>query len=75
MIAHVAASNDLGSVDFQVDGASVGSASIVNGAATKATTLAAGIHRAKAAYHGPGSFDGYSSPDIYFAVHQAGTCP
>ena len=75
LVARVAASNDLGTVDFEVDGASAGSASIVNGVATKATTLAAGIHKAKAAYHGPGSFDGYSSPDIYFAVHQAGTCP
>jgi hypothetical protein len=75
MIAHVAGSNDLGSVDFQVDGAGAGTASIVNGAAVKATTFAVGIHKAKAAYHGAGSFDGYSSPDIYFAVNQAGTCP
>ncbi len=75
LAAHVAASNDLGTVDFLVDGASVGSASIVNGVATKATTLPVGIHKAKAAYHGAGSFDGYSSLEVNFVVNQAGTCP
>lgn len=72
--ARVAASNDIGSVDFQIDGASVGTASIVNGNATKTTMLAVGIRKAKATYHGAGPFDGYSSPDFTFAVNQAGTC-
>jgi hypothetical protein len=75
LIARVAASNDLGLVDIQIDGASIGSSTIVNGNATKTTTLAVGIRKGRATYHGPGPFDGYSSPDVYFAVNQAGSCP
>ncbi len=74
LVARVAASNDLGSVDFLVDGISIGSASIVNGNATRTATLTVGIRKATATYHGAGPFDGYSSPDVYFAVNQAGAC-
>lgn len=74
LTARVAASNDIGSVDFQIDGASVGTAPIVNGSAVRTTVLAVGIRKAKAIYHGAGPFDGYSSPDLTFAVNQAGTC-
>ena len=74
LVARIAASGDVGSGDFQIDGPSIGSASIVNGNATKTATLAVGIHKVRATYHGAGSFDGYSSPDFYFAVNQAGTC-
>ena len=74
LVARVAASNDLGSVDFLVDGTSIGSASIVNGYATRTATLAVGIRKARAVYHGAGPFDGYSSPDLFFAVNQAGAC-
>lgn len=73
--ASVAGSNDLGTVDFMVDGASLGSAPIANGAAMKAVTLAAGIRRLKATYHGPGPFDAYSSLELFLGVDQAGVCP
>ena len=74
LVARIAGSSDVGSGDFQIDDASIGSASIVNGNATKTATLAVGIHKVRATYRGAGSFDGYSSPDLYFAVNQAGTC-
>jgi hypothetical protein len=74
LVSNVAGSNDVGSVDFQVDGASVGTASIVNGSATATATLASGVRRVRATYHGVGPFDGYSSPDLYLAVNQAGAC-
>jgi hypothetical protein len=74
LVARIAGSGDAGSGDFQIDGASIGSASIVNGNATKTATLPVGIHKVRATYHGAGSFDGYSSPDIYVPVNQAGTC-
>ncbi len=73
--ATVAASHDQGSVEFLVDGASIGSASIANGGAMKATTLASGLRRVKATYHGAGPFDGYSSPEFVLGVNQAGACP
>jgi hypothetical protein len=75
LVARVAATNDLGTVDFAVDGTSIGSAAILSGNATRSTTLAAGIHRANVSYHGAGAFDGYVSPDLYFAINQAGSCP
>ncbi len=73
--AAVAGSNDAGTVEFLVDGASLGSAPIANGVAMKAVTLTAGVRRIRAAYHGPGPFDGYSSPDLLLGVNQAGACP
>lgn len=74
LISHVAASNDLGTVEFQVDGTSLGSAPIVNGAATKTASLVSGIRKVKATYRGAGTFDGYTSPEISVAINQAGAC-
>jgi len=73
--ATVASSYDQGSVDFMVDGASAGASSITNGAAMKSVFLSAGVRRVKAAYHGAGTFDGYSSPELVLGVNQAGLCP
>jgi hypothetical protein len=73
--ARIAGSNDIGTVDFQVDGLSIGTAPIVNAVATKSQQLATGVRKLKAFYHGTGLFDGYSSFDIYAAVNQAGICP
>ena len=75
LVARVAGSNDLGTVDFEIDGVGAGSAAIVNGSASKTVNLAVGIRKAKVTYHGAGAFNGYSSPDRYFAVNQAGSCP
>jgi hypothetical protein len=72
--AQIAGSNDNGTVDFQIDGVSVGSASIANGVATKGASLAVGVRKLKAIYHGAGPFDGYPSFDLTFAVNQAGAC-
>jgi hypothetical protein len=73
--ASVAGSNDAGTVEFQADGASLGSAAIANDVAIKAATLGTGIRRIKATYRGAGPFDGYASPDVILAVNQAGACP
>ena len=73
--AHVAGSNDTGTMDLQVDGASIGTSPIVNGSAAKTTNLAVGIRKIRATYHGAGRFDGYSSSDAYVVVNQAGVCP
>ena len=72
--AHVAASYDMGTVMFAVDGATLGSVAVADGAARAGTTLAAGVHQFKATYSGAGAFDGYSSIVYYLAVNQAGAC-
>ena len=74
LTASVAASNDIGMVDFQVDGASVGSATISGGKATKSVQLSVGVRQVKATYHGSSTFDGASSTIAYLGVNQAGTC-
>ncbi len=74
LTASVAASNDIGTVDFQVDGASVGSATISGGKATKSLQLNVGVRQLKAIYHGSGAFDGASSTIGYLGVNQAGAC-
>jgi len=72
--AQVAAAGNNGTVDFQVDGAHVGSAGVQAGAASLSTPLANGVRRITATYHGAGPFDGYGSPTVYVAVDQAGAC-
>ena len=74
LTASVAASNDIGTVDFQVDGASVGSAPISGGKATKSLALNVGVRQVKGVYHGGGMFDGTSSTISYLGVNQAGAC-
>jgi hypothetical protein len=75
LVARVAPANSAGSVDFVVDGVSVGNVALVAGNATKAASLAIGIRKVKAIYHGSGPFDGYASPETYVAVNQPGACP
>jgi hypothetical protein len=75
LTARVAPGNSAGSIDFVVDGASVGTVALVAGNAAKTATLAVGIRRVKAIYHGAGPFDGYASPETYVAVNQPGACP
>ena len=70
----VAGAGNAGTVDVQVDGTSVGYAPLQGGLASLATTLAPGVHRLTAVYHGPGMFDGYASSAVLFAVNQAGAC-
>jgi hypothetical protein len=72
--AQVAAAGSNGTVDFQVDGAHAGSASVRAGVATFATPLASGVRRITATYRGAGPFDGYPSLTLYVAVDQAGAC-
>lgn len=72
--ARVAASYDAGSVDFLVDGASVGTVPVVAGAARLTTTLAVGVRRLRAVYAGTGHFAGYRSIHRFVAVEQAGVC-
>ena len=72
--AQVAAAASNGTVDFQVDGAHVGSALVRAGAASLSTPLANGVRRITATYHGAGPFDGYSSLTIFVPVDQAGAC-
>jgi hypothetical protein len=74
LVARVAPGNSSGSIDFQVDGASVGTASLAGGSAVKSVPLAVGIRKIKAVHHGTGPFDGYASPDTHVAVNQAGVC-
>jgi hypothetical protein len=75
LTASVAASNDIGAIDFAVDGVGLGSASIANGIASKTVTISTvGVRKLSATYHGAGPFDGYASPDLPIALNQAGTC-
>jgi hypothetical protein len=48
----------------------IGNASVVGGSATLSTTLAAGIHRLRAVFHGDGPFDAYASPELWLIVAQ-----
>ncbi len=72
--ARVAAAYDAGSVDFLVDGVSVGRAPVVDGAARLTATLAVGVRRVRAVYSGAGPFTGYASILRFVAVDQAGVC-
>jgi len=72
--AEVAAAGGVGAVDFTIDGAAAGSASVRAGRATLTTTLPAGVHRIQARYRGASPFDGASSAISYLAVNQAGLC-
>jgi hypothetical protein len=74
LAASVAAANGTGSVEFFVDGASVGSVPVTRSAATKVVTGAVGVRRLKAVYHGTGPFDGRASPTLLLPVNQAGAC-
>jgi hypothetical protein len=75
LVARVAPANAPGSVDFLVDGASIGAVSLVGGSALKPASLPVGIRKVRALYHGTGPFDGYASPEISVAVNQSGVCP
>ena len=72
--AQVAAAGNNGTVDFQVDGAHVGSALVRGGTASLSTLLGNGVRRITAMYRGAGPFDGYGSSALYVAVDQAGAC-
>jgi hypothetical protein len=72
--AQVAAAGNSGTVDFQVDGAHVGSALVRAGAASLSTAVTNGVRRINATYHGAGPFDGYGSLTVHVAVDQAGAC-
>jgi hypothetical protein len=73
--ARVAGANNFGTVEFFVDGLSVGSAPVANSTASKTVTMAPGARRVLATYHGSSYFDGYSSEARYIPVNQAGACP
>ena len=71
----VAGAGGNGAVDIQVDGVSMGFAGVRGGIATLAIpSLAPGIRRVTAVYHGPGMFDGYASSPLFLAVNQPGAC-
>ncbi|MEP7327728.1 MAG: hypothetical protein ABI777_00850 [Betaproteobacteria bacterium] len=71
---HVAGANNLGTVDFFVDGVAVGTMPVVNSIATKSLSMSPGMRRVVATYHGPSYFDGYSTEPQYVPVNQAGAC-
>ena len=60
-----------GSVQFAEGTQTLGTAPLSSGVATLSTTLAAGIHRLRAVFHGEGPFDGSVSPEIILVVNQA----
>jgi hypothetical protein len=66
--------NDSGTVDFIVDGTSVGSVNVTDSTAVKSLSLAVGVRRIKAVYHGAGPFDGHTSLNLAVPVNQAGAC-
>lgn len=72
--ARVAGANNFGTVEFFVDGASVGSATVANDVATRTIPVSPGARRFVATYHGTSYFDGYSSEPMYMPVNQAGAC-
>ncbi|MCC6194931.1 MAG: Ig-like domain repeat protein [Burkholderiales bacterium] len=72
--AYVAGANSTGTVEFFVDGASMGTAPVVESRASKAVPLRAGARSVKATYRGATYFDGYSSEDRFMPVNQAGAC-
>jgi hypothetical protein len=72
--ARVAATGDVGAVDFTIDGVAAGSAPVRAGLATLSTTLRAGVHRVQGRYRGATPFDGTASAVAFFAVEQAGLC-
>lgn len=73
--ARVAASYDVGTVTFAVDGVPVATVGVEAGAARTTIAPATGVRRVAATYAGAGIFDGYASATSYVAVNQAGTCP
>ena len=72
--ARVAAAGNVGNVDFLIDGALGATAQTYAGAASLATTLAAGVHRIQVRYQGNSPFNGARSPVLYLPVQQAGLC-
>lgn len=74
LVTRVAGANSLGTVEFFADGASLGSAPVSHGIATKSVALAAGVRRFVATYRGASYFDGYSTEPTYLAIDQAGAC-
>jgi hypothetical protein len=74
LVVRVAGADDFGTVEFVVDGVSVGSANVANGIASRAVTLAPGVRRVLATYRGPSYFDGYASEARMVPVNQAGAC-
>ncbi len=74
LTARVAGANDSGTVEFLVDGVSVGSANVANGVASRTVALVPGARRVMANYRGPSYFDGYASEARFVAVNQAGAC-
>lgn len=71
----VAGAGNFGTVEFFIDGTSVGSGPVAGGAASKAVTAMAGARRIYATYRGTSYFDGYSSEPRYMPFNQAGACP
>jgi len=73
--ARIAGAGSNGSVDFQVDGSSMGWAGVQGGVGTLAlSSLAVGVRRVTVTYHGPGMFDGLTSSTYFLAVNQPGAC-
>ncbi len=72
--ARVAGANNVGAVEFFVDGISAGTANVTNDVATKTVAITAGARQFVATYHGSSYFDGYSSAPQYMPVNQAGAC-
>jgi hypothetical protein len=73
--AQVIDAGDDGTVEFIVDGASIGIASVRAGTAALSAPLGAGIRRVRAVYRGSGPFHGQVSATVLLPVDQAGACP
>jgi hypothetical protein len=74
LAATIAGAGAGGTVEFFVDDQSVGTAQVAAGGASKPVSLALGVRKIQATYHGPAYFDGYSSAVAYLPVNQAGAC-
>jgi len=59
-----------GVAEFDDGGQVIGSVALASGSATLSTTLAVGIHRLRAVFHGDGVLDGYASPELLLVVNQ-----
>lgn len=70
----VAGANDVGMVEFFVDGSSVGSSAVAGSSAAKTVAMSPGARRVHAIYRGSSYFDGYASEVRHVPVNQAGAC-
>ena len=74
LTVRVAGANNDGTVEFFVDGFSIGTVPVANGMATVTVSMRPGIRRVIATYRGSSYFDGYSSEAQLVPVDQAGAC-